>query len=67
MKNLKKLSPKALVFCNLSGYNIEMIKENLNSNVFALQRCETKKEINDNDVDSQYPYVVYNPLNLSVK
>lgn len=67
MKNLTILSKKAIEFCNLSGYDVAMIKENMKSESFAFQRCETKEEMENEGVDAGYPYVIYNPFNLKIK
>lgn len=67
MKNLTILSKKAIEFCNLSGYDVEMIKENMKSDSFAFQICETKEEIENEGVDYNYPYVIFNPFNLKIQ
>lgn len=67
MKNLKKLSAKAIEFCKLSGYDIDLIKENMKSDSFAFQICETKEEMENEGVDYNYPYVIFNPFNLNIQ
>ena len=64
MKNLEKLSKKAIEFCELSGYNVEAVKEAMKSNSFAVQVCENKTEMEENGVDFNFPYVIWNPCNL---
>ena len=64
MKNLKKLSKKAAEFCELSGFDVEKVKEAMKSNSFAVQKCETKSEMEDECVDFSFPYVIWNPYNL---
>lgn len=60
MKNLKRLSAKAIEFCEMSGYDIEMIREGMKSGSIALQVCETKEEMENEGVDYNYPYVIVN-------
>jgi len=63
MKTLKKLSKKAREWCELSGYDVEKVKELMNSNSFAIFKCETKYEMNLEGVDYNYPYVIFDPFN----
>lgn len=66
MKNLTKLSKKAEMFCELSGYDAEKVREAMNGDSFAIQRCETKNEMDYEGVDYAYPYIIYNPFNLNI-
>ena len=66
MKNLVKLSKKAAEFCELSGYDVDKVKEAMKSNSFAVQKCETKSEMEDEGIDLSFPYVIWNPYNLDI-
>lgn len=66
MKTLTRLSKKAIQFCELSGYDVEKVKESMKSNSFAFKKCESAKEIQDNEVSSAYPYLIYNPFGLDI-
>ena len=66
MKNLTRLSKKAIQFCELSGYDVETIKVLMKSNSFAFYKCESADEIKGNDASSEYPYVIYNPYNFNL-
>jgi hypothetical protein len=66
MKNLTRLSKKATEFCNLSGYDIQKVKEAMKSSSFSFSRCENKTEMDNNGVDYSYPFVIYNPFNLNI-
>lgn len=66
MKILERLSKKALEFCELSGYDVNKVREDMKSNCFALKKCETKEEMIDEGVDFNYPYVIWNPYNFSI-
>ena len=67
MKTLEKLSKKAAEFCELSGYDVTTVKELMKSNSFALQKCETQREMEEEGVDFSYPYVIWNPYSLDVE
>ena len=66
MKKLTRLSKKAIQFCKLSGYDVEKVKESMESNSFAFKKCESAEEIQDNGVLSEYPYLIYNPFNFNL-
>ena len=66
MRNLERLSKKATEWCNLSGYDPKKIKVNMTSSSFAVQICENKNEMDEEGVDYNYPYVLWNPYNFSV-
>jgi hypothetical protein len=66
MKSLEKLSKKAIEFCNYEGLDIEKVKKAMKSSLFAIQRCETKSEMEDEGVDFSYPYVIWNPYDIDV-
>ncbi|CCZ08572.1 uncharacterized protein BN783_00518 [Odoribacter sp. CAG:788] len=67
MKKLTRLSKKAIEFCELSGYDVNKIRENMKSESFAFQICETREDMNDNGVDYNYPYVIFNPFNFDIE
>jgi len=67
MKNLEKLSKKAEMFCSLSGYDVDKVKEAMGTSLFELVRCESKDEMDYEGVDYEYPYVIYNPFNINIK
>ena len=64
MKTLKRLSKKAAEFCEMSGYDVERVKELMNSNSFAIERLETKKEMDEEGCDYAYPYKIFDPFHL---
>lgn len=66
MKDLQKMSQKAAAFCELSGHNVAKVKKAMKLNYFAVQVCETKKEMEDKGVDFNFPYCIYNPYNLDI-
>ena len=66
MRNLKRLSKKAASFCNMSGYDVDAIRANMGSGI-ELQVCETVTEMDENEVDYSYPYVLFNPFNITIK
>lgn len=63
MKTLKRLSKKAVEFCELCGYDVERVKELMNSNSFAIERLE-KKEMDEEGYDYAYPYKIFDPFHL---
>lgn len=63
MKTLKRLSKKAVEFCELCGYDVERVKELMNSNSFAIERLE-KKEMDEEGCDYAYPYKIFDPFHL---
>lgn len=67
MKTLTKLSKKAEMFCELSGYDVEKVRDAMNGDSFAIQRCESKEDMDYYWVDYDYPYVIYNPFNINIK
>ena len=67
MKNLVRISSKAAEWCELMNLDVQKVKENMNSNSFAVQKCETREEIYENGVEYSYPYVLFNPFSLNVK
>lgn len=66
MKNLQRLSKKAIEWCDLMGYDVEKIKENMKSQSFAIEILD-KKEAEEEDCEINYPYRLYNPFNFNVK
>ena len=66
MKALTKLSMKAQEFCKLSGYDVNKVKELMKQTGFAVQKCETKAEMDYYGVAYSYPYVVFNPYNFNI-
>lgn len=66
MKTLKRLSKKAIEFCELSGFDKNKVNEAMKLNSFAMQKCETKAEKEYHDVDLNYPYVIFNPFNITI-
>lgn len=66
MRTLAKLSKKAAKFCELSGFDTDKVKEAMKSNSFAVQRCETKTEMEYEGVDFSFPYVIWNPYNIDI-
>ena len=64
MKTLKKLSKKAREWCELSGYDVEKVKKLMNSESFAIIELETKREMNIEGVDYNYPYILFDPFHL---
>ena len=67
MKTLTRLSKKAVAWCELMNYDVEKIKENMRSDSFAVEKLETIEEMEDEGVDRNYPYRLFNPFNLSVE
>lgn len=67
MKTLEKLSENAIEFCELSGYDVEKVKESMKSSAFSFNECETKEECDEEGVDYNYPYTIYNPFNFDIK
>ena len=67
MKKLTRLSKKAVEFCEFTGLDVNRIHENMKSESFAIQICETKEEMRLYDVDYNYPYVFFNPFNYEIK
>jgi len=67
MKTLERLSSKAVQFCELSGLDVEKVKEAMKSQSFAINKCETIKEMNNGGVDYSLPYVIWNPYNLDIQ
>lgn len=51
----------------MSGYDVNKIRENMKSENFAFQICETREDMNDNGVDYNYPYVIFNPFNFDIE
>ena len=66
MKTLTRLSKKAIQFCELSGYDVEKVKESMKSNSFAFNKCESAEEIRDNELSTTYPYLIYNPFSFNL-
>jgi len=64
MKTLKRLSQKAAEFCELCGYDPAKVRENMKSNSFAVERLETKKEMDEEGCDYAYPYKIFDPFHL---
>ncbi len=57
MKAIKRLSKKAIEFCELSNLDVNKIKDQMKSvNPFYI--CTTISETKDHSVDFNYPYVV---------
>jgi broad-specificity NMP kinase len=67
MKTVKKLSKTTKKWCELMGYDVQKIKENMKSSQFAVLICETEEEKIFNGVDRNFPFVLFNPFNFSVK
>lgn len=67
MKTLTRLSKKAVEYCEFSGLDVNKVRENMKSENFAFQICETKEEMHLHDVDYNYPYVIFNPFNFDIK
>lgn len=67
MKKLTRLSKKAVEFCEFTGLDVNKIRENMESESFAIQICETKGEMHLYGVDYNYPYVIFNPFNFDIK
>ena len=67
MKTLTRLSKKAVAWCELMNYDVEKIKENMRSDSFAVQKCETVEEMDFEGVDKNFPYVLWNPYNYAVE
>lgn len=67
MKNLTKLSKKAKIFCELSGYDADKVRKFIKTESFVLRRCETKNEMDYEGVDYTYPYIIYNPFNINIE
>jgi ribulose 1,5-bisphosphate carboxylase large subunit-like protein len=63
---ISKISKKVTEWVELSGYDIEKVKENMKSNSFAVEKL-SKKEAKEEGCDMNYPYRLFNPYNLSVK
>lgn len=66
MRNLKRLTKKATEFCELSGLSVIKVQEAMKLDSFAFLRCESKSEMDENGVDYSFPYVIYNPYNISL-
>lgn len=67
MKKLTRLSKKFVEHCEFSRLDVNKIRENMGSESFAIQICETKQEMNRNCVGYNYPYVIFNPFNFDIK
>ena len=67
MKTLTRLSKKALAWCELMNYDVDKVKENMQSDAFAVEKLETIEEMEAEGVDRNYPYRLFNPFNLSVE
>jgi len=67
MKTLTRLSKKAAEFCSLSGYDTDKIRELMKYESFSILKIETKKEIDDEGVDYNYPYKIFNSFNFDLK
>ena len=67
MKTLKRLSKKAAIFCEKSGYDINKVKKLMKtSKCFSLKKCITKADMDFYEVDYSYPYVIWNPYNITI-
>lgn len=66
MKTLEKLSKKAARFCEYEGLELKKVKEAMKSGSFSIQKCESKREMEEEGVDFSFPYVVYNPYNIDI-
>ena len=64
MKELKKLSNKAAKYCSLSGYDPEKIRELMKSTSVSIIKLETKEEMDEEGVDYNYPYKLFDPFHL---
>lgn len=66
MKTLERLSKKAKEWCEFMGYDIDKVKENMESDSFAVEVLN-KEEAEDEGCDMNYPYRLYNPFNFNIK
>ena len=67
MKTLTRLSKKAVKWCELMGYDANKVRENMKDESFAVQKCETVKEMDFEGVDKNFPYALWNPYNYAVE
>jgi hypothetical protein len=67
MKNIVRISKKAAEWCDLMNYDITKVKEHMYKEHFAVQKCETKEEMDNEGVEYDHPYVLFNPFSLNVK
>lgn len=66
MKTLKRLSKKAIEFCEMSGLDARKVKNAMQIEGISINVCETIKEMDDNGVDYNYPYIIANPFNMNI-
>ena len=66
MKTITRLSKKAIEFCEMSGYDIDKIRICITSVSFSVEKCETKQEMINNEVDFNLPYIIINPLHFDI-
>lgn len=67
MKNIVRISPKVAEWCDLMNYDIAKVKVNMTTEHFAVQKCESREEMDNEGVEYDHPYVLFNPFNLNVK
>ena len=51
MKNLVRISPKVTEWCELMNYDITKVKVHMTTDHFAVQKCETRGEMNNEGVE----------------
>lgn len=59
MKALKKLSKKAEIFCDMSGYDADKVRWAMKTASFEFIRCESKEEMDHVGVDYAFPYAIW--------
>lgn len=67
MRNLKKLTKKAVEFCELSGLSVDKVKKAMKHSSLEFKVCENIAEMNKHGVDYCYPFVIYNPYNIPLQ
>lgn len=67
MKQITRLTKKISEFCHLSEIDETKVKNAMKSNLFSVQKCETKTEMEEEGVDFSFPYVICNPYNFDIK
>ena len=67
MQTLKRMSKKAAIFCEKSGYDINKVKKLMkDSRCFSIKKCLTNEDMDFYEVDYSYPYVIWNPYNITI-
>lgn len=67
MKALKRLSSKAAEFCEMSGLDVNLVRYHMKTSQFDVLKCERKREMDEHGVDYAHPYVIFNPLDMSLE